>query len=111
MTWVRVDDDLFSHPKFTDAWEREPASVGLWLLGASYSGRHLLDGLVPRRFVDQWFKTPVRERRATEALVDTRLWVPNGDGWEIHDWGEHNPTRESVLARRASDSKRKRAGR
>ena len=110
MTWVRIDDDLFSHPKFADAWDREPASLGLWLVSASYSGRHLLDGCVPRRFVSQWFKTTKREHRATQALVSARLWAPNGDGWEIHDWADYNPSRDRILERRRADLARKRGG-
>ena len=110
MTWVRIDDDLFNHPKLTDAWWRDHASVGLWAFAAAHSGKHLLDGAVPARFVAPYFATPAQARRATTALVDARLWVPNGDGWEIHDWAEYNPTRERELARRAADSKRKRGG-
>jgi hypothetical protein len=109
VTWVRISDDLFTHDKFNAAWEREPPSVGLWLFAASHSGHRLLDGAVPGRFVRQWFTTTARERRATQALVEAGLWVPNGDGWTIHDWTDYNPTREIILAKRAADSARKSA--
>ena len=108
--WLRVSDDVFTNRKFERAWEDDPASVGLWLFASSHSGHHLLDGAVPRRFVRQWFTTSSRERRATGALVDAGLWLPNGDGWEIHDWADYNPTRDEVLAKRAADSARKRSG-
>jgi hypothetical protein len=110
MPWVRIDDELFTHPKFNHAWESEPASVGLWLFGASHSSHHLLDGLVPKRFVRQWFTSTGRQRRTTHALEDSNLWVPTDRGWEMHDWAQYNPTRQEVLAKRAADSARKRTG-
>ena len=112
MTWVRIDDHLHSHPKFKHAWSNAPASVGLELFALSYSAAHLTDGQVDPRFVSEWFPKNTRgRRRAVDALVDSGLWVPNGDGWQIHDYLDYNEPRERVLAlreRRAMQRKSRR---
>lgn len=107
MTWVRIDDRVHAHPKFRLAWELEPASVGLELFALSHSAAYLTDGTVEARFVQPWFRTAVRRRRATEALVESGLWVPNGAGWEIHDYLDYNESRDQTLARRRADVARK----
>lgn len=111
VTWVRIDDHLHAHPKFRLAWELEPASVGLELFALSHSAAYLTDGSVDKRFVRPWFRTPTRQRRAVDALVESELWVPNGDGWEIHDYLDYNESRDRILTRRRAESARKRAGR
>lgn len=108
MAWVRIDDSLHAHPKFSASWETEPASVGLELFALSYSASYLTDGEVDERFVRSWFDSPTRRRRAVGALVDSGLWVPNGRGWTIHDYLDYNKSRAEVLARRRADRKRKR---
>lgn len=111
MAWVRIDDHLHAHPKFKAAWEQEPASVGLELFALSHSAAYLTDGHIDEIFVRSWFRTPNRLRRAVDALVNAQLWVPNGNGWEIHDYLEYNESRDRILARRRADQARKRSAR
>jgi hypothetical protein len=108
VAWVRIDDHLHAHPKFRAAWEQEPASVGLELFALSHSAAYLTDGRIDGLFVRSWFRTPRRQHRAVGALVDAGLWVPNGSGWEIHDYLDYNPSREQVTRKRRSDVMRKR---
>lgn len=111
MTWVRIDDHLHAHPKFRLAWEIDQASVGLELLALSHSAAYLTDGAVDERFVQPWFRSATRRRRAVDALLEAGLWLPNGAGWQIHDYLDYNESRDQVVARRRSDSARKRVGR
>ena len=111
MAWVRIDDHLHSHPKFIAAWEADPASVGLELFALSHSGAYLTDGAVDQKFVSSWFTHASKRRRAVNALVKTGLWVPNGDGWILHDYLDYNEPRELLLERRRAREAKRRANR
>jgi len=108
MAWVRIDDDLFSHPKILHAWSACPASIGLWTLTLSWAGRQLTDGHVTGEIVRNFMPAKRQRERAIAALEQPGLWVPNGAGWQIHDWQDYNTSREQVLARRRTDAARKR---
>jgi hypothetical protein len=112
VTWVRIDDHLHEHPKFKLAWELEPASVGLELFAFSYSAAFLTDGAISERFVDSWFPTAPRRRlRAVDSLVNSGLWTPNGDSWQIHDWLDYNESAAVTLERRRDREAKRRANR
>jgi hypothetical protein len=110
MSWGKIDDQFHAHRKAKKAWKADRGSLGLHLLAISYCAGHLTDGLVDHEFVEE--KLPVaRDRvRATKALVDAGLWVPEGDDWRINDWLEYNPSRAEVVAKRERDSARKKRG-
>ena len=111
MPWARIDDHLHAHPKIVAAWQIDPASVGLELLALSHSAAYLTDGAIDQRFVRSWFKSAARRRRAVNALVETGLWVPNGDGWVIHDYLDYNEPRELLLERRRAREAKRRGNR
>ena len=111
MTWVRIDDHLHSHPKILRAWNEERASLGLHLLALSYAGAVLTDGVVDDQAARQWLPAKRERERATDALTDARLWVPNGSGWVIHDWLDYNEPREVQIARRRAREARRRENR
>jgi hypothetical protein len=109
MVWVRIDDQLHAHPKIRAAWDMEPAAVGLELIALSHSAAYLTDGAVDKPFVRQWLPVGKQRRRTIGALVKAGLWVPNGRGWQIHDWLDYNESRAAVLERRrAQEEARKR---
>ena len=56
-------------------------------------------------------KSAARRRRAVNALVETGLWVPNGDGWLIHDYLDYNEPRELLLERRRAREAKRRGNR
>lgn len=111
MTWVRIDDQLHAHPKFRLAWELEPTSIGLELFALSHSAAYLTDGCIDGLFVRQWFRNARRRERAIKALVESGLWVPDGAGWQIHDYLDYNESREDIQRRRQADAVRKRTSR
>jgi hypothetical protein len=112
MAWGRIDDHAYRHRKFKLAWDLEPASVGLEFFALSYSNDELTDGAVDEQFVHGWFPRRVaRERRAVDALLEAGLWVPNGAGWQIHDFLEYNDPAEEVKARRQAKERRRRENR
>lgn len=104
MTWFRVDDKIHSHKKRLRAGM---AAMGLWTTAGSWCSDHLTDGFVPD-YVCATFD-PDYELLANR-LVQVGFWEPeeyDGDkGWRFHQWLEHQPSREQVLAERAATAKR-----
>jgi hypothetical protein len=107
VSWAKLDDQFHAHRKAKRAWKGHPRALGLHLLAISYCAGHLTDGFVDDEFVEE--KIPAqRERSAvTDALVDAGLWAREGEGWQINDWLDFNPSRDEVLDRRRRDSERK----
>lgn len=100
MTWFRVDDKFHDHPKVRKLRGDKLAAAGLWSLAGSWSSDNLTDGFVPTEIVQRFDP----EERYAERLVEVGLWLPaerDGEtGYTFHQWGERQPTRQSVEDRR-----------
>lgn len=103
MTWFKVDDGFWSHPKTATLSD---AAVTLWVRAGAYSCQHLTDGVIAR---------PVLRLVGTEdaagELVGAGLWLDHPDGWEFHDWDEYQETSEAVKKRRDDARERQRRAR
>ena len=100
MTWAKLDDGMWCHPKFLGL---SMAARGAWCTVLSWSARNLTDGAVPA--------TLPRVLGIEDALVvelaASGLWdESDGRGWQIHDYLEFNPSKEEVLESRADNRKR-----
>jgi uncharacterized phage protein (TIGR02220 family) len=131
MVWVRIDDRYSEHPKIVEAG---PLCAALWLAGLAYCNRNLTDGFIPwssaRTLVD-WEYAEQDGRRITidvgcgmggetvtsdmviARMVSVGLWHPVfGDttkrikGYQVHDYGDFQPSREQVLHERELTAKR-----
>lgn len=100
MTWFKVDDGFWSHPKTATLSD---AAVTLWVRAGSYCCQHLTDG-----FVKQAQLRLLGEMSAAQELVDVGLWHPVEGGWEFHDWDEYQETSEIVKKRRDDARERQR---
>lgn len=89
VTWFRVDDGFWSHPK-TLALSK--GAVALWVRAGSYSGNHLTNGVIKRDVL------PILQGTTDEAaeLIEAGLWLHHIDGYLFHDWDAYQPTREKV---------------
>lgn len=96
MTWFKADDKLASHPKVRKAGVE---AMGLWVLAGTECALHLTDGVVTRESVQHL--AGARGEKLAERLVAAKLWHVHPDGWLFHEWHEHQPSREEVLADRA----------
>lgn len=109
MAWFKVDDALHSHMK---AMRAGTAAMGLWVLAGSWASDQLTDGWVPEYAIHRWSPGAVE---LAAKLVSAGFWVVgerDGEpGWRFHEWEEHQPTREEVLARRKNDASRRAAWR
>jgi len=106
MTWFKVDDGLWGHPK----WLATPASArGLWVTAGSWSACNLTDGVIPRHVLPTLGGKP----KDAATLVEVGLWIErDGGGWLFHEWNQlgRQPTKEAVMAEReASADRQKRA--
>jgi hypothetical protein len=95
MTWFKVDDGFWSHPK---TLALPPSAVALWVRAGSYCGKHLTDGFVSRAILPMLQGT---EGDALE-LVHSGLWKPVDGGWAFHDWDAYQDTKEAVERRRVA---------
>jgi hypothetical protein len=95
MTWFKVDDSFYDHPKVFDAPD---CAVALWVRAGAWSARNLTEGFVPSgmpaRLCDD-HDTAVKE------LVRRRLWSRSSGGYRFHDWSTFQPSKESVQGLRA----------
>lgn len=105
MAWVRLDDAVYDHPKLAGV---PNGTLWVWVCGLAYASRHLTDGFVPSGVLRRFNATS----RDAGRLVRAGLWKPVDGGWQIHDYGDYQPTRGSVNGSRADLSrKRSEAGR
>ena len=92
--WVRLDVDYFANPKALAAGRD---GRDLHLASICWVGRYLTDGHIPTAAIaDIAHAAGVDNRRrghGIERAVFAGLWVPNGDGFELHDFVEMNGTR------------------
>lgn len=102
MTWFRVDDKFHSHVKPARAGL---AAVGAWTLAGSWCGDHLTDGKIPREVAHKLAPKGVWEKLCQAGLV-----TPTGEGYELHDFLDWNPSAEAVKAERSRKSEAGRRG-
>ena len=101
MTWFKVDDSLYDHPKVEHL---SLSAVGLWTLCGTYCARQLTDGVISHKRVGMLGGTD----SLVAELVAAGLWIAVEDGYLFHDWGVYQPTREEVEAKRESARNRQR---
>lgn len=111
MTWFKVDDSFYDHPKIA---ELSMAARGLWVTAGSYCSRHLTDGHITGKQVRKLGGTAPQVR----DLVRIGVWIEcelhsesNSNCYAFHDWIEMQPTRESEKKRLAIQAERKRKSR
>lgn len=93
MTWFKIDDSFWSHPK-TLAVSSD--AIALWVRAGSYSCQHLTDGRIKRAALPL-FGLP---DSAVEELLEVVLWEVDGDDLVFHDWADYQETSEAVKERR-----------
>lgn len=111
MTWARLDDSFYDHPKTVQAWDTNPVAVGLHARALSYIAKHEIDGKLPENVVRMWMPDQRDRARAVKTLIELDIWHENGAGYIVHDYLDYNPSRADLTARRESDRSRKAAER
>jgi hypothetical protein len=120
MAWLKLTDAMLGHRKTRRLLRRGKAGSGLAAFGLHvaallHCSEYLTDGFIESEFVDEVLddaNVSGRQRAMLVAhLVDGGPWEPVDGGWQVHDYLEHTPQRDEVLARRAKDAERKAKGR
>ena len=97
MTWFKVDDRLWGHPK----WLATPIRArALWATAGSWSAGMGTDGRIPRHVIAVFG----HNTKDASALVESGLWREVKDGWRFHGWEEFQPDAASEKARRNAAS-------
>lgn len=129
MGWVRISDDFYDHPKFTDI---TPLSVALWVAGLAYCNRNLTNGYIPesaaKRLLDfdglayetggNEFVAAMEDDCAPLALyglTSVGLWHENGHDCPtcpqpgrrrlyVHDYLRYQPSADEIKEQRKKRS-------
>ncbi len=105
--YIRVDADFWDHPKAIAAG---PDGRSLYLCALAWSRKQLTDGAVQAVVLPSLaFKTglPIEAAQtAADRLVEVGMWERTADGWQIHDYAEHQLTKADVDRQRAHWRKR-----
>lgn len=98
MTWSKVDDLFWCHPKTLDM---SPGAGLTWLYGLCYCARYLTDGFVPLAALPKFH--PDSAAVFAPELVNRELWeeVFEADqlvGYRFHDYLEYQPNKTDAKA-------------
>lgn len=101
MTWFKVDDGFWSHPKTLTL---SAHAVALWVRAGSYCGKHLTDGWLSAGLLPMLQGTTDH----AEELITAGLWIPVEGGYQFYDWHRYQDLRETVEKRREAWKDRQR---
>ena len=90
MSWVRLDDGVWAHPKLLAV---PRATRWAWVAGLAYSSAYHREG----RLAHSELRPIGASARDAGALVLAGLWVPEDGGWRIHDYGDYQPVNGEPL--------------
>lgn len=102
--YVQLVNAFYSNEKVQElARSGRMDSVGAFCMALAYCGDHLTDGFVPRRTMLYVIGATSEQIR---ALCDVGMLEEVDEGWLIHDYTEHNRTKEQVLHVRKKSAER-----
>lgn len=107
MTWARFDDNYSDHPKIVAAGALAEL---LDMRAIIYCARYGTDGQLHATALPRISTGIVKPLEKAAKLVDVGRWSPTGDGWEVLDFLDYNPSSaDAEEAARARSEKAKRA--
>ena len=106
MTWTKIDDQFYDHPKVVAAG---PLGIALFVCGLSYCSRHLTDGFISAVQVQRLIDID-NPGKVAERLVAVGLWERRDGGYQVHDYLDYNPSRARVKATRQARAEAGREG-
>ncbi len=117
MSWVRIDDEFYNHPKLALLGHLQLPAIGLHVVALCWCNSYLTDGFVPHGQIDKLsgdlglLLPDGKPDSIVFALVDAGLWEATDGGWLIHDYLAYQPSRyEALKAKQALSKERSKAG-
>lgn len=108
MVWVRIDDHFDEHPKIVGL---DDHAFALFVSGLAYCNRNLTDGFIPTGVgLGKLRYCGGKQKSAASGLVTAGLWAVVDGGWQVHDFGEYQPTKQQVEDERAKKQAAGQAG-
>ncbi|WP_167198004.1 hypothetical protein [Brevibacterium pigmentatum] len=104
MPWGKIDDKLYSSPKWMTV---SKGGKALWVSALSWCMAQLTDGAVTKQTC---FMLGASTKDA-RSLVEAGLWDETPNGYQFHDWLDYQPSRQQVLAERESARQRQQRAR
>jgi hypothetical protein len=105
MTWARLDDSFWMHPKVMISGN---TAAGVFARCLSYCGCYLTDGLIPEPIAAQIAGS---DKKALDALIDVGLLQRlESGGYYISDFLEYNRSKEETEAARRQRAEAGRKG-
>lgn len=93
--WSKLDDQFPDHPKVMQAG---PLASWLYVCGTCYCNRLLTDGFIPTSQVGKLADVKNAIKLA-KKLVEVGLWEEVDNGYQIHDFLDHNMSAEEAKER------------
>ena len=116
MSWGRLDDGFYDHPKVLEVRKRGKdgrAAIGLWTLANAYCGRHDVGATGSRgrregggTLSHQACRSLGGTSREARMLVEAGLWHEVEGGYQFHDWDEYRKESNKLEDRRRRDRER-----
>jgi hypothetical protein len=106
LPWVRLDTDIFDHPKFLALQEAgEYRAIVLHLKAMVYTGKHELAGFVPELCIpmltDAHAMLNGDAQHDIKVLLDACLWNAQPGGYSMHGWEDRQFVSDEAKARSA----------
>jgi hypothetical protein len=100
MTWAKLDDGFWMHPKVVMGGNE---AAGIFARCLSYCGKYLTDGRVPAQVA----LSIAMSKKALDHTVACGFLqlLPSGDFY-VRDYADYNPLRDEVEAKRTERSEK-----
>lgn len=100
LPWFRVDVGIGTHDKFlaltSDRSPHRWRAAWSYVVALGWSVEQETDGHIPRAALPHVSGTDA----TAKLLVAYRLWEPIGNGWQIRNFEDRQPTTKTIEARR-----------
>ena len=100
--YAQLSNGLWLNDKACDLTDRNPRAFAMWVMSLSYASDNLTDGILTERALHRLGC----DDDTRSALLDSGMWEPCDGGVRIHDYLEHNMSREQVEGRRGKNAER-----
>lgn len=105
MAWLKLDDAFVDHERIEPLSDR---AFRLHITALCLCARKLTDGHVSSKDVKVCRTLVAAGPRHLAELENAGVWEPNGDGFQIRDYLDYNPSAEQVREERRKASERMR---